>query len=244
MTQDKVKIFFDRPDYLKNSSDRIAIRSQIVKQFLGERSGVKILDIGCGDGSLSLPLLNESNHITLVDISDQMIAQARKNIPAPLIQNVALINGSFELVSEDSRFDIILCVGVIAHVPNVELLWRKIAAALKPGGLLIIETTPNPYPIGKLLFPYYFIRNRLSGRSARYSKNRVKVPNLLESAKGIGLELLNSARYSFPLPGMTHWSHEAKMRYTLFTLNNSFASRFGSEHIFLMQRNVAKANQS
>lgn len=244
MTQDKVKIFFDRPDYLKNSSDRIAIRSQIVKQFLGERSGVKILDIGCGDGSLSLPLLNESNHITLVDISDQMIAQARKNIPAPLIQNVALINGSFELVSEDSRFDIILCVGVIAHVPNVELLWRKIATALKPGGLLIIETTPNPYPIGKLLFPYYFIRNRLSGRSARYSKNRVKVANLLESAKGIGLELLNSTRYSFPLPGMTHWSHEAKMRYTLFTLNNSFASRFGSEHIFLMQRNVAKANQS
>lgn len=244
MNQDKVRIFFDRLDYLKNSSDRIAIRSQIVQQFLGDRSGVKILDIGCGDGSLSLPLLNKNNHITLVDISDQMIAQARKNIPTQLIHNVNLINGSFELVSDDSKFDIVLCVGVIAHVPNVELLWQKIATTLKPGGLLIIETTPNPYPIGKLLFPYYFIRNRLSGKSARYNKNRVKVANLLESAKGIGLELLNSVRYSFPLPGMTHWSHEAKMRYTLFTLNNSFASRFGSEHIFLMQRNLAKANQS
>ena len=236
MSQNKVKVFFDQPDYLKNSSDRISIRARVVHQFLGETSNLNVLDIGCGDGSLSLPLLNQSTHITLVDISDQMIAQVRKKVPGPLVSNVNLLNGSFEIISDDLQCDVVICVGVVAHVPDVALLWRKISNVLKPGGLLIIETTPNPYPIGKLLYPYYFVRNYFSGSAPQYAKNRVKVAELLKSAKDIGLEVLKSVRYSFPLPGMTHWSHEAKMRYTLFTLNNRFASRFGSEHIFLLRR--------
>lgn len=244
MPQDKVKVFFDQPDYLKNSSDRIDIRARVVRQFLGETNNLKILDIGCGDGSLSLPMLNESNHITMVDISDQMIAQVQKKVSDRLASNVDLINGSFEIVPDVLQFDIVLCVGVIAHVPDVSRLWRKIANVLKPGGLLIIETTPNPYPIGKLLFPYYFVRNHLSGKTPQYAKNRVKVADLLEAAKSIGLKSLQSVRYSFPLPGMTHWSHGAKMRYTLFTLNNKFASRFGTEHIFLLQRTAMETKQT
>ena len=41
MSKDKVKLFFNRLDYLKNSSDRIAIRAQLVKKFL-ERFNNKI----------------------------------------------------------------------------------------------------------------------------------------------------------------------------------------------------------
>ena len=238
MMEEKVKDFFDQPDYLKNSSDRIAIRAQIVRQFLGNRSSVKILDIGCGDGSLSLPLLDETNHLTLVDISEQMIVQVRKNIPIQLTNNVEIINGSFELVSDASKFDIVICVGVVAHVSDVELLWKKIAAVTKPDGFLIIETTPNPFPIGRLLSPYYYIRNRLSDKTPRYAKNRLKVKDLLKSARRNDFEPINSVKYSFPLPGMSHWSHETKMRYTLFTLNNTFASFLGSEHIYFMQKNV------
>ena len=236
MAQDKVKLVFNRLDYLKNSSDRIAIRSLVVKQFLGNVENSRILDIGCGDGSLSLPMLNESNHLTMVDISENMIAKVKEQVPPRLAKNVTLINDSFEKVSDDDRYDIILCVGVIAHVRVVDHLFKKIATLLKPGGLLVIETTPNPYPIGKLLFPYYFIRGLLAGAAPQYSKNRLKVTSLISLTKSMGLERLRSVRYSFPLPGMSHWPHALKLRYTLFTLNNSVVSRFGSEHIFLLKK--------
>ncbi len=236
MSQDRVREFFNQPGYLKNSSDRISIRADLVKQFLGARSNVRILDIGCGDGSLSLPMLSASNRITFVDISENMMEKVGRRVPDSLKDNATLINDSFELVSDDDRYDIVICVGVIAHVPDVCRLWQKIATVLKPGGLLIVETTPNPYPLSKFLFPYYYIRRKLTGQAPSYPKNRLKVVDLLASATAIGLVKKEHVRYSFPLPGMSHWSHKMKMRYTLFTLNNTLMSRLGSEHVFLFQR--------
>jgi ubiquinone/menaquinone biosynthesis C-methylase UbiE len=236
MTQAKVKLFFDGNQYLENSHDRIVIRSLIVKEFLGPVANSRILDIGCGDGSLSLPLLNATNRMTLVDISDGMIRRAAARVPASLAANVTLINDSFEAVGDGERFDIILCVGVIAHVPSVDALFAKIARLLAPGGRLVVETTPNPFPLGKLLFPYYYLRNRLGAGAASYAKNRLKLPALLAYARALGLEQLRAVQYSFPLPGMSHWPQSLKLRYTLFTLNNSVMSRFGSEHVLLFRR--------
>ncbi|HEV8646201.1 MAG TPA: methyltransferase [Burkholderiales bacterium] len=236
MDQAKVKQFFDGNQYLENSHDRIVIRSLVVKDFLGRVENSRILDIGCGDGSLSLPLLNETNRMTLVDISDSMIRKAAARVPAALAANVTLINDSFEAIGDGERFDVILCVGVIAHVASVAALFAKIAKLLAPGGRLVVETTPKPFPLGKLLFPYYYLRNRLSANAAVYAKNRLTLPALLDYARGMGLEQLRAVRYSFPLPGMSHWPQSLKLRYTLFTLNNPLMSRFGSEHVLLFRR--------
>lgn len=237
MAENNVRLFFNKLDYLKNSSDRIIIRSNIVKKFLGDVTNMRILDIGCGDGSLSLQFLSDSNHLTLVDISNNMLARVKDKVPERMAANIRLVNDSFEAIKDTEQFDIILCVGVIAHVPVVNALFAKIAAVLKPNGILIIETTPNPYPIGKLLFPYYFLRSLIVGQAPKYNKNRLKVAELMTYANNMSLQCLHTVRYSFPLPGMSHWPQSLKLRYTLFTLNNSLVSRFGSEHIFMFKKN-------
>ena len=236
MIDNKVKFFFDNSDYLKNSSDRISIRSTLVKEFLGDINNVRILDIGCGDGSLSLQFLNKTNSITFVDISDKMLEKVKEKVPPNLASNVLLINDSFDALSDDKFFDIVICVGVIAHVPSVDLLFDKIVKVLKKNGLLIVETTPNPYPIGRLLLPYYFLRDLIFGNLDKYHKNRLKIVDLLKETKSKGFEQLRFVRYSFPLPGMSHWPQLLKLRYTLFTLNNKLMSRFGSEYIFLFHK--------
>jgi len=132
MIDNKVKFFFNKSNYLKNSSDRISIRTKLVRQFLGDIKNVKILDIGCGDGSLSLQFLNKKNTITFVDISEKMLKKVSKNVPTDLISNVVLINNSFDALSDDELFDIVICVGVIAHVPSVELLFKLSLCSLLP----------------------------------------------------------------------------------------------------------------
>ena len=236
MTDNKVKFFFNNSDYLKNSSDRISIRSTLVKEFLGDINNARILDIGCGDGSLSLQFLNKTNSITFVDISDRMLEKVRERVPPDLASNALLLNDSFDAVSDDDFFDIVICVGVIAHVPSVDLLFNKIAKVLKKNGLLILETTPNPYPIGRFMLPYYFLRELIFGSLPKYHKNRLKIADLFKATKSRGFKQLKAIRYSFPLPGMSHWPQSLKLRYTLFTLNNRLMSRFGSEHIFLFQK--------
>jgi 2-polyprenyl-3-methyl-5-hydroxy-6-metoxy-1,4-benzoquinol methylase len=239
MAQDEVKRYFEGSQYLECSHDRIVIRSMIVEDFLGHVRGAQILDIGCGDGSLSLPLLAPSNHLTLVDISSMMIERARQRVPAALRGNVTLINDSFEAIGDAERFDVVLCVGVIAHVPSVDALFAKIAAVLKPGGRLVVETTPNPYPIGKLLAPYYWLRGLVAGRAASHARNKVRVDELTARAAAAGLRPRRAVRYSFPLPGMSHWPQSLKLRYTLFTLRSPIMSRFGSEHVLLYCRETA-----
>ena len=231
MTDNKVKFFFNNSDYLKNSSDRISIRSTLVKEFLGDINNARILDIGCGDGSLSLQFLNKTNSITFVDISDKMLERVREKVPLDLVSNALLINDSFDAVSDDDFFDIVICVGVIAHVPSIDLLFNKIAKVLKKNGLLILETTPNPYPIGRFILPYYFLRDLIFGSLPKYHKNRLKIPDLLKATKSRGFEQLRTIRYSFPLPGMSHWPQSLKLRYTLFTLNNKLISRFESIYL-------------
>jgi hypothetical protein len=100
----------------------------------------------------------------------------------------------------------------------------------------VIETTPNPYPIGRFLSPYYYLRNLISGSSPKYHKNRLKINDLSLKMKSKGFDQLKSVKYSFPLPGMSHWPEALKLRYTLFTLNNKIMSRFGTEHIFLFKK--------
>jgi len=236
MSQENVRTFFNDPGYLKNSSDRIEIRANIVKSLLGMPVNKNILDIGCGDGSLSLPMLTTSNKLTLIDIAENMIEKVSQRIPPHLKKNSTLINDSFEKINPDEKFDIIVCIGVIAHIPDIAQLWQMIAKVLKSGGVLIIETTPNPYPIGKLLFPYYYLRSKFFGHKPSYTKNRLKANELISSAAEIGLQKIQLIRYSFPLPGMSHWPHMIKLRYTLFTLNNPLMSKIGSEHIFLFQK--------
>ena len=236
MIETNVKLFFNKLDYLKNSSDRILIRSNLVKKFLGNLSQTQILDIGCGDGSLSLQYLEGDNSITFVDVSDKMLDRVKEQVSVEFLKNVTFVNAPFESIIFDKQFDVVLCVGVIAHVASVEELFKKIDKILKPGGVLVLETTPNPYPIGKLLFPYYCLRNLLLGSGARYSKNRLKVAELMKITSSINLTLLQSVRYSFPLPGMSHWPQSIKLKYTLFTLNNSLMSKLGSEHVFHFKR--------
>lgn len=238
MSDNRVKIFFNKLEYLKNSSDRILIRSNLVRKFLGKVSQSQILDIGCGDGSLSLQYLEEDNSITFVDVSDKMLEIVKKRVPDQFLGKINLINESFESILFDRKFDIVLCVGVIAHVTSVHELFKKIDQVLKPGGMVVLETTPNPYPIGKLLFPYYFLRNLLLKSGERYSKNRLKVDDLLNITSSMHLTLIKQVRYSIPLPGMSHWPQSIKLRYTLFTLNNSLMSKFGSEHVFLFKKSV------
>ena len=238
MSKEKVKLFFNRLDYLQNSSDRIVIRKQLVNLFLGDIQNSKVLDIGCGDGSLSLQFLGNGNKLTLNDISEKMIEVVESKIPSEFMNDLTLINDSFEAIDELEQFDVILCVGVIAHVPDVAQLFEFIGKKLKPGGQLILETTPNPYPIGKLFYPYYFLRGLFSKKIPDYQKNRLKVKALLKYIEPLNVEILKTVRYSFPLPGMSHWSKSLKLRYTLFTLNNPFMARFGSEHLFLMKKNT------
>ena len=232
-----VKKVFDLPNYLINSADRVVVRANIVSDFIGSIEGKKILDLGCGDGSLSSKYI-ANNKITFVDFSETMLNLAKSKIPKAYLQNATFIEESVTTLQLDDKYDYVICIGLVAHVESVDLLFEKLVSYLSDRGRLIIETTPNPFPLGKIFFPYYWLRNKFRKINFEYKKNRLKISEIDYRLSKQNLKIQNHKRYCIQLPSFSHWSPSVKLWFTRKTLTNRFLSKFGSEHILM----YAKSN--
>jgi len=91
-----------------------------------------LLDVGCGQGALSLRLHDLGFEMTACDEFDHCKCR----------EEINFVNSKIEDLPVDSVFDGIVAVEVIEHVENFFGLMPALKDRLKPGGKLII-TTPN-----------------------------------------------------------------------------------------------------
>jgi ubiquinone/menaquinone biosynthesis C-methylase UbiE len=141
----QVQSFFERPEqYLNRRSFEIRIRAETVRELVEHCDDMRILDIGCGDGSVSLPLLTQTTRLTLLDLSSNMLSIARSKIPRGAAQNIETLNQDFSTAQfEPQSFDLVLCVGVLAHVVSPADFIAKMLSLLRPGGSIILECTDS-----------------------------------------------------------------------------------------------------
>jgi tRNA (cmo5U34)-methyltransferase len=104
-----------------------------------------VLDIGCGAGNYPLKLLQvlPDLDVTLIDLSEAMLARAVERLTPATSGRVETLQGDVrELDLGAERFDLILASQVFHHL-RAEDEWRmvfgKCFAALKPGGALFIN---------------------------------------------------------------------------------------------------------
>lgn len=199
---EQVKLGFEKPDwYLQKRSFNIRIRAETVKYFLRDAQYERILDIGCGDGSISVPLLTANHRLTLVDLSQTMLSIARARVPAELASRVNTINDLFTHASLDpGSYDLIICLGVLAYVHEARGFLEKIRSLLRPQGHVIIEWTDSSHPVSALGRTLGAVRSLLTP---------AKVPLVLHSSAEVtgllsqlGFNLRGAFRYSLPPPGI------------------------------------------
>ncbi len=143
-----VREVFEKADrYLEGRRYDITIRAETVADMAADLEFERVLDIGCGDGSISLPLLRPGRHLTLLDFSSSMTTIARSRVPRHLAASIEVRNEDFtNAIFEEHSFDMIICMGVMAHVDSPDKLIQKIKRLLKPGGTVILEFTDAFHP--------------------------------------------------------------------------------------------------
>lgn len=125
---------FDSP---KNIFIANLIRQEVEKQIV-DFSDKCILDFGGGTGLVSLPLATQSKSVTLVDISDKMLEQARLKVEKQAIDNVYLLQQDLLINPLNQLFDIIVVSRVLHHMPNIEKTLAMFRNHLVEDGQLFI----------------------------------------------------------------------------------------------------------
>jgi ubiquinone/menaquinone biosynthesis C-methylase UbiE len=236
----RVESFFDQAhNYLDRNGYDIRIRAETVARFLKQRDFTSVLDVGCGDGSVSLPLLTAERHLTLLDVSSNMLAVAQSHVPQKLQDNVDLINSDFLQASlRPESYDVVICIGVLAHVSAPVEVLSKVASILKPGGFLILQCTDSSHFMRRFIDRYHrglrFIRPALYMAAPLTNKG---VLGMIEKQR---FEVRARFCYSSGLPGF----HRIFSQSTLYGMirkifgdcANNRNAWLGSENIYFLER--------
>lgn len=104
----------------------------IALTFLQPNAGEKILDLGCGEGTLTEKIQSMGCHTLGIDSSPKMIkACASRNI------NVQLMDARF--LKFDEEFDAVFSHASLHWMNGAEMVVKGVAKALKNGGRFIAE---------------------------------------------------------------------------------------------------------
>jgi ubiquinone/menaquinone biosynthesis C-methylase UbiE len=191
---------FEDPNwYLGSRGHNIKLRAEVVRAFTEKSEFGRILDIGCGNGSISLPLLKPNNRLTLLDLSASMLNIARSRIPKELLSHVETVHASFmEAQLEPKSYDLILCIGVLAYVEDLQSFCSKLASLLKPGGMAIIEYTDSSHFISHMISSYSKLRGMFGPpRVPLCLRPSADVQRTLQV---LGFRLERYFKHSLPLP--------------------------------------------
>jgi|SRR5580700_9477008 ubiquinone/menaquinone biosynthesis C-methylase UbiE len=104
--------------------------------------GSEVLEIGCGTGQLTESLAWYGFRLTAIDIGPSMVAAVRRRLDGPALSFQV---SSFEdFAAADASLDLIIS-GTAFHWVDPEVMFRKPARLLRPGGWLALLETGERY---------------------------------------------------------------------------------------------------
>lgn len=230
-----VERFFNQPDIYLRGRAGINLRAHILKEALGMPVNCTILDIGCGDGSLSLPFLSESNIVTMMDISQNMLDIARQNTPPEFAKQTTYIKGDFLEYTPNQTFDIVLCIGVLAHVESTEKAVKKLAQLTSPQGICIVQFSNAAHWLTKAQLLYHAILDKISARY-QYKLNQIEERTFCKSAyENHQMRVIKRYRYFSHIPGMGRIPQKTAQSILFNAFKVSKSLPMGTEILLLMK---------
>jgi 2-polyprenyl-6-hydroxyphenyl methylase/3-demethylubiquinone-9 3-methyltransferase len=138
------------------------ICSQIKKELGADSesapfSQLGILDIGCGGGLTSEPLARLGARVTGIDADSNAVSVAKEHAKAQNL-DINYIDGTAEMLADQGeKFDVVLALEIVEHIPDVEAFVKTATELCKDGGIIIFSTlnrTAKSFALGIIAAEY------------------------------------------------------------------------------------------
>jgi SAM-dependent methyltransferase len=106
--------------------------------LLGDVGGHRVLDLGCGDGDLTLELWRRGVGVAAIDASPDMVGVARARARREGAAVSFMVGEAARLPFDAECFDAVVAVTLLCFVADAAPVFREIARVLRPGGVLVI----------------------------------------------------------------------------------------------------------
>jgi predicted TPR repeat methyltransferase len=181
----------DKDDYISKMLDRIEVKPDWT-----------VLDIGCGPGTLAIPLAKKARSVTALDISTEMLKRLRINADKAGLDNLLYVNSSWEDAVNNSsvgKHDVVIASRSLMSGNMWEVLTAVIGITSKAAYLTFpIVHLPFDFEVYKAIGrdkkkhpPYIYIPNMLYQMGVHanveilYSKVKVQFPSVEQAMEDI-----------------------------------------------------------
>lgn len=120
------------------------LRDALFRLLPDLRSGMRLLDIGCGNGYWAGEFLSRGLRVVAIDPSSEGIAIARKAHPSGRFEQTIATPDLLDRLNEEP-FDIVFSTEVVEHLYDPRQWSLGAFNALKPGGRLVCSTPYHGY---------------------------------------------------------------------------------------------------
>jgi len=133
------KALWEKGDFTKIAETMRESGSALVAQ-LGITRGLKVLDLGCGDGTTAIPEARLGADVLGVDIAGNLVEAAKKRAKSEGLPNITFREGDATDLQEldDHSFDLVVSIFGAMFAPKPLDVAREMVRVTRPGGKIVM----------------------------------------------------------------------------------------------------------
>ncbi len=133
------KALWEKGDFTR-IADCMRPSAEALVQGFGITKGLKVLDLGCGDGNTALPAAKLGGDVLGVDIAANLVAAGKKRAKAQGITNCNFQEGDASNLSElkDQTFDLVVSIFGAMFAPKPFDVAKEMVRVTRPKGRIIM----------------------------------------------------------------------------------------------------------
>lgn len=133
------KELWQKGDFTRIAEAMRTSGSELVDQ-LGIHSGMKVLDLGCGDGTTAVPAARLGADVVGVDIAANLVAAGNARAKAEGLTNLSFEEGDAADLANlpDESFDLVVTVFGAMFAPRPHDVAKEMVRVTRPGGRIVM----------------------------------------------------------------------------------------------------------